>query len=148
MHSAKYYLINFLLIVSYVAVPTLLVFYWISKTEIKLLEVDPKADPGDVQMTLIYASLMYLVIAVILSIYVFFIRSQSSEEPNISKESKSRKTMIRLNIRQSLQDSPTRDRFIPVNKNDEFGQIEIVVESDGGLFRTENSDEEWIKKSK
>jgi hypothetical protein len=99
MHSAKYYLINFLLIVSYVAVPTLLVFYWISKTEIKLLEVDPKADPGDVQMTLIYASLMYLVIAVILSIYVFIIRSQSSEEPNISKESKSRKTMIRLNIR-------------------------------------------------
>ena len=74
MHSCGHYCVNYMFIVSWVAVPTLLAYYWISLKEIELLEIAHDADHKKVQRTFLYASLMYLVIALVFTIYVCCIR--------------------------------------------------------------------------
>ena len=126
MNPCAHYLVNFCFVVSWVAVPVLFIFTWVSHSEIKLLEVEETVNYSDVQSTLLYSALMYLIIALALTIYVFFVRPKQYAAARESPEQRQQR------IAQNMQAANAG------NKIDNFRGLSVRTES---LVETEADDQ-------
>lgn len=74
------YCINFCMVVSWVAVTTLSIFWWVSKEEPILLEIE-KGKESKASETLIVSAIIYLILAVIVTAYRgIFMRGETVSE--------------------------------------------------------------------